>query len=236
MSDMQGRTVIITGGAGALGVAVVKILCLRGAHCVVQWLFDKERDDFPLTGDDGVRLVGPADLTSEAAVESLYAGVDSLWASVHIAGGFAMSPIEKTSADDLDKMLKINTRTCFLCCREAVKAIRKGKGKGGGRIVNVAARPALRPEQGAGMVAYATSKAGVAAITGALAEEVKGERIWVNAVAPSIMDTPANRKAMPDAKHDAWPKIEEVAETIAFLASPNNATTSGAIVPVYGQA
>ena len=106
---------------------------------------------------------------------------------------------------------------------------------GGGRIVNVAARPALEWRLGAGMVAYAASKAAVAAMTVALAEEVAKDGILVNAVAPSIMDTPANRQAMPKADHAAWPKVEEVAATILFLASPDNRVTRGAIVPVYGR-
>src|SRR5205085_11686681 len=101
--------------------------------------------------------------------------------------------------------------------------------------VNVAARPALEWRQGANMTAYTASKAGVAALTAALAEEVVKRGILVNAVAPSIMDTPANRKAMPKADHAAWPKVEEVAATIAFLASPDNKVTRGAIVPVYGR-
>ena len=106
----------------------------------------------------------------------------------------------------------------------------------GGRIVNVAARPGLEWRSGAGMVAYASSKAAVAAMTVALAEEVAKDGILVNAVAPSIMDTPANRKAIPDADFASWPKVEEVAATIAFLASPDNAVTRGGIVPVYGKA
>jgi NAD(P)-dependent dehydrogenase (short-subunit alcohol dehydrogenase family) len=106
---------------------------------------------------------------------------------------------------------------------------------GGGRIVNVAARPGLEWRSGAGMVAYAASKAAVAAMTAALAEEVAKDGILVNAVAPSIMDTPSNRQAMPKADYAAWPKVEEVAATIKFLASPQNAVTRGAIVPVYGK-
>ena len=104
----------------------------------------------------------------------------------------------------------------------------------GGRIVNVAARPGVEPRTGAGMAAYAAAKAAVAALTQALAEEVAAEGIWVNAVAPSILDTPANRAAMPDADHAAWPKTTAVAETIVFLAAPDNAVTRGAVVPVYG--
>jgi NAD(P)-dependent dehydrogenase (short-subunit alcohol dehydrogenase family) len=107
---------------------------------------------------------------------------------------------------------------------------------GGGRIVNVAARPALEWRQGANMVAYTASKAAVAALTVALAEEVARQDILVNAIAPSIMDTPANRKSMPKADHAAWPKVEDVAHTILFLASPDNTVTRGAVVPVYGRA
>ena len=105
----------------------------------------------------------------------------------------------------------------------------------GGRIVNVAARPALEPRLGAGMTAYTIAKSGVAALTIALAEEVAKQGILVNAVAPSIMDTPANRAAMPKADFDKWPKVEDVAATILFLASPGNTVTRGAIVPVYGK-
>jgi NAD(P)-dependent dehydrogenase (short-subunit alcohol dehydrogenase family) len=132
------------------------------------------------------------------------------------------------------QQVDMNFVTAFLCCRAAVNAMaRTGMG---GRIVNVAARPALEWRSGAGMVAYASSKAAVAAMTVALAEEVAKDGILVNAVAPSIMDTPANRKGIPDADFASWPKVEEVAATIAFLASPDNAVTRGGIVPVYGKA
>jgi NAD(P)-dependent dehydrogenase (short-subunit alcohol dehydrogenase family) len=105
----------------------------------------------------------------------------------------------------------------------------------GGRVVNVAARPALEWRSGAGMAAYAASKAAVAALTAALAEEVVKNNVLVNAVAPSILDTEANREAMPKADHAAWPKVEDVAQTILFLASPDNKVIRGAIVPVYGR-
>jgi NAD(P)-dependent dehydrogenase (short-subunit alcohol dehydrogenase family) len=106
----------------------------------------------------------------------------------------------------------------------------------GGRIVNVASRPALEWRTGSGMAPYAASKAAVAALTVALAEEVVGTGILVNAVAPSTMDTPANRRAMPKADHSVWPKVDEVAATILFLASPENRVIRGAVVPVYGRA
>jgi NAD(P)-dependent dehydrogenase (short-subunit alcohol dehydrogenase family) len=143
-----------------------------------------------------------------------------------------MSPVADTDKAKLMQQLDTNFVACFLCCRAAVKAM-AGRG---GRIVNVAARPGLEWRSGAGMVAYASSKAAVAAMTVALAEEVAKDGILVNAVAPSIMDTPANRTGIPDADFASWPKVEEVAATIAFLASPDNAVTRGGIVPVYGKA
>ena len=129
--------------------------------------------------------------------------------------------------------IESNLVSAYLCSRAAVSAFRQTGG--GGRIVNVAARPALEPRTGASMTAYTASKAGLAALTQALAEEVAKDGILVNAVAPSTMDTAANRKSMPKADFAAWPKVEEVAATILFLASPENAVTRGAIVPVYGR-
>ena len=115
----------------------------------------------------------------------------------------------------------------------AVSAFRRTGG--GGRIVNVAARHAIEPRGGANMTAYTATKGGLAALTQALAEEVAKDGVLVNAVAPSIMDTAANRKAMPKADHAAWPKVDEVAATVVFLASPDNRVTRGAVVPVYGK-
>ena len=129
--------------------------------------------------------------------------------------------------------VETNLVSAYLCCRAAVQAIRRAGS--GGRIVNIAARPALEPRQGASMTAYTAAKAAVAALTVALGEEVAKDGILVNAVAPSIMDTPANRKSMPKADFASWPKVEEVAATIVFLASPENAVTRSAIVPVYGK-
>jgi NAD(P)-dependent dehydrogenase (short-subunit alcohol dehydrogenase family) len=127
-------------------------------------------------------------------------------------------------------MLNMNFVSCYLCCRAAVRGFAAG-----GRIVNVAARPGLEPRLGAGMAAYAASKAAVAAFTQALAAEVAVRNILVNAIAPSIIDTPANRAAMPKADHAVWPKPEEIAATIAFLASPENKVTTGGVVPVPGR-
>ena len=205
----------------------------RAPLCHVPYLLAAEAERFPLRDHAKVKLMGGIDLTDEAAVARLYDGVPNLWASIHLAGGFAMAPVGKTTKADLMKQVDLNLVTAFLSCRAAVNAMtRTGAG---GRIVNVAARPALEWRAGAGMAAYTASKAAVAALTVALAEEVAKDGILVNAVAPSIMDTPANRAAMPQADYAAWPKVEEVAATILFLASPDNKVTRGGVVPVYGR-
>ncbi len=178
-------------------------------------------------------LLGPVDLANEGDVARLYDAAGGLWASIHLAGGFAMTAIAATAKLDIMKMVEMNFLSCHLCCAAAVRALRR-QGRGG-RIVNVAARPALEPRLAAGMAAYGASKAAVAALTEALAEEVAADGILVNAVAPSTIDTPANRTAMPKARHELWPKAEEIAATIAFLASPENRVTRGAVVPVYGR-
>ena len=231
--DYADRQVVVTGGTGALGGAVVAAFVEVGVTCTVPWLHENEAERFPYRQHERVKLVGPVDLADEAAVNRLYAGVPALWASVHIAGGFAMSPVAKTGKAELMQQIDINLVSCFLCCTAAVNAI-GGTGQGG-RIVNVTSRPALEWRLGAGMAAYTASKAAVAALTVALSEEVAKDGILVNAVAPSIMDTPANRAAMPKANYDLWPKAEEVAATIVFLASPENKVTRAAIVPVYGR-
>ena len=226
------RQVIVTGGTGALGSAVVALVD-AGAICYVPWRRESEAQRFPFNEHTQVKLFGSIDLTDESAVKKLFGEVPRLWASIHIAGGFAMSPVAKTSKSDLMHLIDMNLVSCFLCCSAAVNSIsRSGQG---GRIVNVAARHALEWRGGAGLVSYTVSKAAVAALTVALSEEVAKEGILVNAVAPSIMDTAANRAAMPKADHKAWPKVEEVAATILFLASPENKVTRGAVVPVYGQ-
>ncbi len=227
--SLSGRTVLITGGTGALGSAVAQACLDEGAVVHVTWLQDKELAHFSMK--DKVQL-HQVDCRDEGAVVSLYGSVANLWASLHIIGGFSMAPVDKTSAADFRSMLELNTLTCFLCCREAVKSFRRA-GQGGGRIVNVGARPAAVPT--GGMIAYSTSKAAVASITQSLAEEVKAEGIFINAVLPSIMDTPANRKSIPDADFSKWPKVEEVARAMVFLASPANALTTGTLIPVYGR-
>src|SRR5689334_13680968 len=230
--DFSGKHVIVTGGTGALGAAVIEALVGAGASCTAPYVHQAEAERFAHRGNSNVTLMAVSDLADEVQVAKLYSNV-KLWASIHLAGGFAMGKVADTDKAALMRQIDNNLTSCFLCCRGAVNAMLAG-GQGG-RIVNVAARPALEWRSGAGMTAYTVAKAGVAALTASLAEEVAKDGILVNAVAPSIMDTPANRNAMPKADHSAWPKVEEVAATIAFLASAENRVTRGAIVPVYGK-
>jgi NAD(P)-dependent dehydrogenase (short-subunit alcohol dehydrogenase family) len=231
VSDFSGKQVVVTGGTGALGAAVVGALITGGASCTVPYVHEAEAARFPFRNDGKAKLIKVSDLSDEAQVAKVYQGMTP-WAAIHIAGGFAMGEVAKTDKAALMAQLDNNLISCFLCCRAAVNAMRAS---GGGRIVNVTARPGLEWRAGAGMAAYTVAKAGVAALTVALAEEVAKDGILVNAVAPSILDTAANRTAMPKADFDAWPKVEEVAATILFLASPDNKVTRGAIVPVYGK-
>src|SRR5262245_4631619 len=175
------RHIVVTGGTGALGSAVVGSLIGAGAVCHIPFLHDAEAERFPHRGHPNVALVAAGDLADEAVVGRLYAGVPSPWASIHLAGGFAAGAVADTGKDDLMRQLNGNFVSCFLCCRAAVKAM---SANGGGRIVNVAARAALEWRSGAGMAAYAASKAAVAAMTAALAEEGAEQSIPVHAVVP----------------------------------------------------
>ncbi len=233
--DFRDRHVVITGGAGALGTALVEALIEAGAVCHVPCLDAAEAQRFRLREHKQVVLTVTGSLADERPIRLLYQGIAPLWASIHLAGGFAAAPLAETSVATLQQQIEMNLVSCLLCCRAAVNAMAGNSPGYGGRIVNIAARAALEWRSGAGMAAYTASKAAVAALTVALAEEVAKDGILVNAVAPSIMDTPANRAAMPKADYSLWPKVEEVAATILFLASPDNRVTRGAVVPVYGK-
>ena len=240
MVDFAGSHIVVTGGTGALGRAVIAALRAAGAVCHVPNLIASELDGFPHLSDPGVHIAREVDVADEAAVRRFYQSLPPLWASVHLAGGFAMAPIAEMSAADFIAQFRMNALSCFLCSAAAVAAFRARQepgpgGSPGGRIVNVAARPALEPRLGAGMIAYTASKSAVAALTQALAQETTDEQIWVNAVAPSVLDTPANRVAMPDADHRRWVSPADLAEVITFLASPGNRVTRGAVIPVYGE-
>ena len=231
--DFRDRHVVVTGGAGALGTAVVAALIEAGAICHVPCYDEAEAKRFRLRDHKQVALTVTGNLADEAAVTralctaSAAVGVDPYRRRLCRRAAARRRRGDDPPADrhELRQLHAVLPR--------------RGQGddgrRRGGRIVNVSARAGLEWRSGAGMTAYTASKAAVAALTAALAEEVAKDGILVNAVAPSIMDTPANRHAMPKADYALWPKVEEVAATILFLASPDNRVTRGAVVPVYGK-
>jgi NAD(P)-dependent dehydrogenase (short-subunit alcohol dehydrogenase family) len=233
MQSLKDRHVVVTGGTGALGSAVVAAFVAAGATCHIPAI-----ESAPPTGNlppgPQVRVVPGVDLSCEASVEAFFAALPGLHAVVNIAGGFAWAPIADSPAKVLQQQISMNLLSCAMSCRAAVANFRKAGS--GGHIVNIAARPALNPRQGANMTAYTASKAAVAAFTVALAEELKNEKISAIALAPSTIDTPANRKDMPKAKHDTWVTPAAIAELIVAHCSLSDTINSGALIPIYGQA
>jgi len=232
---MNGLNVVISGGTGRLGQAVVAAFLDAGAICHIPNFVSAELENCSWTDHANVRIHEGVDLTDEASTEKFYQAVPDLWASVHLAGGFLFCPVGDTSAADFERQWRMNALTCFLTSRYAVDRMRAKSAQRGGRIVNIAARPALEPRTGGGMTAYVAAKSAVAGLTQSLAAELVEDRIFVNAVAPSILDTPENRADMPDADFSAWPKVEEVAQSILYLASPENTLTSGSVLTAYGR-
>ena len=227
------RTALVTGGTGGLGVAVVEHLLARGWRVVVPWLAEHELERLPPR--DGLSLV-EADLLDSGSVARVAgrAAADSkpLGAAVNLVGGFAQGGrIHETPVEDFERQLQLNLRTTYLVSQAAIPHLLAA---GGGAIVCVGTRAALRPFPGA--AGYVTSKAAVLAFVQAVAVEYRDDGIRCNAVVPSVIDTPANRAAQPDADHDRWVAPAEIAAVIGFLCSDDSAPISGAAIPVYGRA
>src|SRR5690349_14986416 len=167
MNDFDDRHVVVTGGTGALGVALVQLLIDRGAHCHVTAIDEADAARFALSSDARVTVRAGVDVTDEVSVERFYAQLPGLWASIHVAGGYAGGTILETTPVTARRMLSMNAMSVFLCSREAVRRIRAGGETDapapGGRLVNVSAKPAVVAT--AGLAAYAMSKAAVASLT-----------------------------------------------------------------------
>ena len=229
MTELEGRDVVITGGAGALGASVVAAFQRAGAivHLPIRG------GAFGAPAKPGTFIYPAVDLADEASVRAFYEALPRPpWASVHLAGGFAMAPLTETSLADFRGQLDLNLVTAFLCCREAVRAFRRRPGGGGGRLVNVASRAALQP--GGGAAGYSASKAALVSLTQTLAVELAAEKILVNAVAPGTMDTPANRAGARPEQVARFTPTDDVAAVLLWLASPANTIASGSVVPVFG--
>ena len=222
---MQGKVVVITGGFGGLGRAVGNVARDMGATTVLI-------DYAPApAGSEGIAL-GGVDLTNAdaatAAIKAAHDAAGRIDALFNIAGGFAWSAVADSKLDTWEKMFAINTKTAVNASKAALPFLIQAKGA----IVNVGANGALKA--GAGFGPYAASKQGVHKLTEAMAEELKG-KVRVNAVLPSTLDTPANRKDMPNADFGAWVKPEDLARVMLFLASDDARDVTGALIPVIGR-
>lgn len=229
---LQGKVVAVTGGFGQLGQAVVRAALDAGAQAAA---LDRARAPAEGTLPAGVFALGELDLAEQdAAVRALdqvaarFGGLDAL---VNVAGTFRWETLEKGSLDTWDLLYRVNLRSAVSTSKAALPHLMR---RGGGRIVNIGAGAAAA-KAGAGMGAYTASKAGVAKFTEALAEELKDRNVTVNAVLPSIIDTPANRADMPDADFTRWVTPQAIADVIVFLLSDQARALTGALIPVSGR-
>jgi NAD(P)-dependent dehydrogenase (short-subunit alcohol dehydrogenase family) len=225
-------TVLVAGGTGALGTAVVHELVDCGYDCLLTWIVDRERERIEAELGDRVSLAR-ADLTCpDGGVADVVAGVGDLEAVVDLVGGFASGPlVHETEPAEFRRLIELNLTPAFLLAREAMPRMAE---RGGGAFVGVSARAALRPFAGA--AGYVTGKAALLAFVQALDVEYRDRGVRSNAVLPSVIDTPANRAAQPDADHSRWVDPRAIAKVVRFLVSDDSAPTSGAAVPVYGRA
>ena len=227
--SLSGKTIAVTGAFGALGTAVVQALLAQGAKVAAVDFAAAPHDPAALRGASqhgGVDLGQPeAAAAVFAAINQQHGGLDGL---VNIAGGFRWEKVDGGSLDTWDTLYRMNLRTAVSACQAALALLPEG-----GRIVNIGANGAVKA--GAGMGAYAASKAGVARLTEALAEELKDRGITVNALLPSIIDTPANRTDMPDADYGRWVQPSQLADAIVFLLSDRASAITGALIPVVGR-
>lgn len=223
---LAGKTMVVTGGAGILGHSVANVARSEGAQIV---LFDVAGDFSSDLTDSGAQYL-QVDLTDDQAVERAIAEVGSFDIVANIAGGFDMGPtVFETTDERWEAMQKINVTTLRTMLRHAVPVLQR---RGGGSIVNVGALGALRG--GGNMGAYTAAKSTVMRLTEALSDELRHQSINVNAVLPSLIDTPRNRADMPDADHDQWVSPDDLANVICFLASDDASAVHGALVPVTG--
>jgi NAD(P)-dependent dehydrogenase (short-subunit alcohol dehydrogenase family) len=218
--------VAVTGAAGALGRKAVEILAAAGWRVVGIDLGE-------VAPDSVVLALGGVDLTDEAAVGAAAARIESelgrLDGLVNVAGGFAWETVADGSVATWDRLYAMNVRTALIASRALLPLLRSSQGA----IVNIGAAASVKA--GAGMGAYAASKSGVARLTEALAEELKDEGVRVNAILPSVLDTPANRADMPDADYAKWVSPAQLAGVVAFLLSADATPITGALIPVTGR-
>jgi NAD(P)-dependent dehydrogenase (short-subunit alcohol dehydrogenase family) len=228
--SLKGKSVVVTGAFGILGAAVAKAALEAGARVAA---VDRAAESQAPASLAGIACFGGVDLTATPAVDASFkaiaarlGGIDAL---VNVAGGFRWEKIEGGSIGSWDLLYNINLKTAVVATQAALPHLPKQ----GGRIVNIGAGSAVKA--GAGMGAYAASKAGIAKLTEALAEECKDRGLTVNAILPSIIDTPQNRADMPNADFSRWVQPRQIADAIVFLLSEQAAAITGALIPVSGR-
>ncbi len=230
---MKDKHVLITGGTGGLGLGVTPTVLAQGAALItIPYLnfHEVERLKSILTPNDFDRIQFiPSNLTDEGSVENLMKRMERLDVLIHLMGGFSMGKTHEYSFFDWKQQLDLNLNSTFLVCKHSLQKMLPNNY---GRIVTVGSRGAVQP--GGQLAAYCASKAGVVALTQAIADETKGTNITANVVLPSIIDTPANREAMGEENSDKWVKPESLAQVICFLASEAAKDVRGAAIPVYG--
>jgi NAD(P)-dependent dehydrogenase (short-subunit alcohol dehydrogenase family) len=219
MPDFTGRKVVITGAHGALGSGLATAFAAAGADVV------RVDRGHPGAVSSGLEAV---DLTSDAEVGDLFDRTGAPWAVINTVGGFApRRPLAELDPAELTRQLTLNLVTAAIVTKHALRVMQPA---GAGRLIHTASRAAT-DTHGAGF-SYSVSKRGVLHLVEMAAAEVAGTGLTVNSVVPSIMDTPANRAAMPNADYDRWPKIPDIAATYLFLASPGTTLVNGAAIPV----
>jgi NAD(P)-dependent dehydrogenase (short-subunit alcohol dehydrogenase family) len=232
---VTGRVAIVTGGTGALGQAITTALLDAGAAGVaIPYAVPEERIalESRLAPEHRARLLAAAaDVTDDGAMGKFVAATRDRFGQisglVNAVGGFAGGDLVSTPLPEWERMMKLNLTSAVIACRAVLPGMIAG---GGGRIVNIASRAVLPPQ--GGFIAYTVSKAAVITLTEALAQEVRAKGVTVNAVLPSTMDTPANRRAMPDADRSGWVSTADVAHVVAFLLSDRAAALTGASLTV----
>jgi NAD(P)-dependent dehydrogenase (short-subunit alcohol dehydrogenase family) len=233
---LKDKVAIITGGTGGLGRIVVEEFLAEGARVVSTYINEDElKEVMPLVKENKTRLMFvKTDATREKQVERLVKKTLSSFKGLHVLanliGGFTYAEILDTDQDTLDRMLELNLKTAFLMSRAVLPHM---MGQRYGKIINVSSRPALKGTRGVG--AYAASKAALLNLTETLASEMLEYDINVNAILPSTIDTPANRRDMPHADFSRWVKPREIARVLVFLASDDSKPISGAAIPVFGK-
>ncbi|WP_101294799.1 SDR family oxidoreductase [Halegenticoccus soli] len=231
--DFGDRVALVTGASGALGSAAAAVFRDAGATVAASDVVDPDDEDALLDPDSGIHFYR-GDFTDEDDVARIVSEVvddhGRLDFLLNIAGTWrGGTPIDETDADTFDLLFDVNLKTMFLASKHALPHLREA----GGAIVSVSARASLEGGEGDGP--YRASKAGVRLLTETIAEENLGT-VRANAVMPSVIDTPANREMMPDADHNAWVDPAEIGRVMLFLCSDAAEVTSGAAVPVYGEA